>query len=109
MWMCRHAADSGADFNNMDEHQFKAFVHRSSVKPVLQPSNVKLYALQLSLDVKGDFQATIRNDTPGTLVTFVVALDIIKSHPRRKYVFKTRMTFINRQEKVCLLQTCEHI
>ena len=69
-------ADSGVDVNNMDEHQFKAFVHRSSVKPVLQPSNVKLYALQHSLGVKGDFHKIIRNDTRGRLVTFVLVLNI---------------------------------
>ena len=57
--------DSGADVNIMDEHQFKALVHRSSVKPVLQPSNVKLYTLQHKLDVKGEFRATICNDTCG--------------------------------------------
>ena len=81
-------ADSGADVINMDEDQFKAFVHRSSVKPVPEPSNVKLYALQHSLDVKGDLHATIRNDTRGRLVTFVVVLDITKSHPRRQYILR---------------------
>ena len=65
-------ADSGAHVNILDEHQFKAFVHRSSDTPVLQPSNVKLYTLQHKLDVKGEFRATIRNDTFGRLVTFVV-------------------------------------
>ena len=74
-------ADSGADVNIMDEHQFKALVHRSSVKPVLQPSNVKLYTLQHKLDVKGEFRATIRNDTCGRLVTFVVVFGRIKSPP----------------------------
>ena len=64
-------ADSGVDVNIMDKHQFKAFLHRSSDKPVLQPSNVKLYTLQHKLDVKGEFHATIRNDTCGRLVTFV--------------------------------------
>ena len=73
--------DSGADVNIMDEHQFKAFVHRSSDKPVLQPSNVKLYTLQHKLDVKGEFRATIRNDTCGRLVTFVVVFGRIKSPP----------------------------
>ena len=53
-------ADSGADVNIMDEHQFKAFVHRSSDKRVPQPSNVKLYTLQHKLDVKGEFRAIIR-------------------------------------------------
>ena len=74
-------ADSGADVNIMDEHQFKAFVHRSSDKPVLQPSNVKLYTLQHKLDVKGEFRATIRNDTCGRRVTFVVVFGRIKSPP----------------------------
>ena len=74
-------ADSGADVNIMDEHQFKAFVHRSCDKPVLQPSNVKLYTLQHKLDVKGEFRATIRNDTCGRLVTFVVVFGRIKSPP----------------------------
>ncbi|CAH3177125.1 unnamed protein product [Porites lobata] len=74
-------ADSGADVNIMDEHQFKAFVHRSCDKPVLQPSNVKLYTLQHKLDVKGEFRATIRSDTCGRLVTFVVVFGRIKSPP----------------------------
>ena len=65
----------------MDEHKFKAFVRRSSDKPVLQPSNVKLYTLQHKLDVKGEFRATIRNDTCGTRVTFVVVFGRIKSPP----------------------------
>ena len=74
-------ADSGADVNNMDEHQFKALVHRSSVKPAPQTSNVKLYTLQHKLDVKREFRGTIRNDTCGRLVTFVVVIGRIKSHP----------------------------
>ena len=74
-------ADSGADVNHMDEHQFKAFVHRPSDKPVLQPSNVKLYTLQHKLDVKGEFRSTIRNDTCGRLVTFVVVFGRTKSPP----------------------------
>lgn len=80
--------DSGADVNNMDEPQFKGFVHRSSVKPVLQPINVKLYALQHNLNVKGDLHATICNDTRGRLVTFVVVLDMTRSHPRRQYILR---------------------
>ena len=67
-------ADGGADVNIMDEHQFKAFVHRSRDKPVLQPSSVKLYTLQHKLDVRGEFRATIRNDTCGRLVRFVVVI-----------------------------------
>ena len=34
-------AESGADVN-VHEHQFKAFVHKSSNKPILHPSNLKL-------------------------------------------------------------------
>ena len=64
-------ADSGADVNIMDGHQFKAFVHRSSDKPVLQPSTVKLYTLQYKLDVKGEVRATIHNDTCVRLVTLL--------------------------------------
>ena len=74
-------ADSGADVNIMDEHQFRAFVHRSSDKPILQPSNVKLYTLQHKLDVRGEFRATIGNDTCGKLETFVVVFGRIKSPP----------------------------
>ena len=66
--------DSGVDVNIMDEHQFKAFVNRSSDKRVLQPSKVKLYTMQHKLDVKGEFRATIHNDTCARLVTFVVVL-----------------------------------
>ena len=72
-------ADSGADVNIMNEHQIKALVCRSSVKPALQPSNVKLYTLQHKLDVKGEVRATIRNDPCGRLVTFVVVFGRIKS------------------------------
>ena len=72
-------ADSGADVNIMDGHQFKALVHRSRVKPALQPSNVKLYTLQHKLGRKGEFCETIRNDTCGRLVTFVVVFGRIKS------------------------------
>ena len=79
-------ADSGADVNIMDEHQLTSWTrtnlrHRLRVKPALQPSNVKLYTLQHKLDVKGEFHATIRNDTWGRLVTFVVVFGRIKSPP----------------------------
>ena len=33
--------DSGADENVMDEHQFKALIHRTAHKPTLQPSKTK--------------------------------------------------------------------
>lgn len=56
-------ADSGADVNIMDEHQFKAFSHRTHDKPILANSNVKLRTLQHKLEVKGEFQTVIRNET----------------------------------------------
>ena len=46
-------ADSGADVNIMDEHQFKSFSHRTHDKPILANSNVKLRTLQHKLEVKG--------------------------------------------------------
>ena len=58
-------ADSGADVNIMDEHQFKAFIHRTNDKPTLTKSNVKLRTLEHKLDVKGEFQTVIRNRTCG--------------------------------------------
>ena len=42
---------------------------------------MKLYTLQRKLVVKGEFRATIRNDTCGRLVTFVVVFGRIKSPP----------------------------
>ena len=33
-------ADSGADVNIKDEHQFKAFIHRTNDKPTLTDSNI---------------------------------------------------------------------
>ena len=42
---------------------------------------MKLYTLQHKLDVKGEFRATICNDTCGRLVTFVVVFGTIKSPP----------------------------
>ena len=74
-------ADSGADVNIMDKHQFRVFVHRSSAKPVLHPSNLKFYTLQYKLDVKGKFTARIGIDTCGRLATFVVIFGSIKSPP----------------------------
>ena len=58
-------ADSGADVNIMDEHQFKAFIHRTNDKPTLTKSNVKLRTPQHKLEVKGEFQTVIRNRTCG--------------------------------------------
>ena len=61
----RAEPDSGAEVNVLDEHQFKALANRSSVKLTLQPSRVKLSTLQSELPVKGEFTATVRNQTCG--------------------------------------------
>ena len=73
--------DSGAEVNVMDEHQFKALTNRSSVKLTLQPSRVKLSTLQSELPVKGEFTATIRNQTCGAVARFVVTRGRINSPP----------------------------
>ena len=65
-------ADSGTDVNIMDEHQFKAFSHRTHDKPILANRNVKLRTLQHKLEVKGEFQTVIRNETCGKPTKFVV-------------------------------------
>ena len=72
-------ADSGADINIMDEHQFKAFIHRTNDKPTLTDSNFKLRILQHKLEVKGQFQTVIRNRTCGKVTKFVVVSGRIHS------------------------------
>ena len=74
-------ADSGVDVNIMDEHQFKAFSHRTHDKPILANSNVKLHTLQHKLEVKGEFQTVIRNETCGKPTKFVVVSGRIQSPP----------------------------
>jgi len=73
--------DSGAEVNVLDEHQFKALTNRSSVKLTLQPSRVKLSTLQSELPGKGEFTATVRNQTRGAVARFVVVRGIINSPP----------------------------
>ena len=65
----------------MDEHQFKAFSHRTHDKPILANSNVKLRTLQHKLEVKGEFQTVIRNETCGKPTKFVVVSGRIISPP----------------------------
>ena len=65
-------ADSGVDVNLMDEHQFKAFVHRTRESPNLETSRTKLRILQHKLEVKAEFQTVIRNETCGSPTKFVV-------------------------------------
>ena len=74
-------ADSGADVNIMDEHQFKAFINRTNDNPTLTDSNVKLRTLQHKLEVKGEFQTVIRNQTCGKVNKFVVVSGRIHSPP----------------------------
>lgn len=77
----RAEPDSRAEVNVMDEHQFKALANRSNVKLTLQPSRVKLSTLQNELPVKGEFTATIRNQTCGAVARFVVTKGRINSPP----------------------------
>ena len=73
--------DSGADVNLMDEYQFKALVHRSETKPVLQSSQMKLSTLQNELPVKGEFATTLRNQTRETRAKIIVICGHINSPP----------------------------
>ncbi|XP_028407514.1 uncharacterized protein LOC114530123 [Dendronephthya gigantea] len=74
--------DSGAEVNLMDEHQFRALVNRCGKdQPTLQPSQTKLSTLQSKLVVKGEFKATVKNRTCGTVARFVVVKGRINSPP----------------------------
>ncbi|XP_015762118.1 PREDICTED: uncharacterized protein LOC107341222 [Acropora digitifera] len=73
--------DSGAEINVMDEHQFKALIHRASTNLTLTPSKTKLNTLQRELPVKGEFTVTIRNKTRGARARFVVVKGRINSPP----------------------------
>ena len=77
----RAEPDSGAEVNVLDEHQFKALTNRSSVKLTLQLSRDKRSTLQSELPVKGEFIATVRNQTCGAVATFVVVRGRINSPP----------------------------
>ena len=73
--------DTGADENIMDEHQYKAFIHRSKTNVILSESKVELGTLQSSLPVKGEFQTTVRNQTRGVDTRFIVIKGRIRSPP----------------------------
>ena len=73
--------DSGAEVNVMDEHQFKALVHRSSKQPKLLISHTKLNTLQNKLPVKGEFKTVVRNETRGVATEFIVVKGRINSPP----------------------------
>ena len=51
------------------------------MKLTLQPSRVKLSSLQSELPMKGEFTATIRNQTCGAVARFVVTKRRINSPP----------------------------
>ena len=77
----RAEPDSRAEVNVMDEHQFKALTNQCNVKLTLQPSKVKLSTLQSELPMKGEFTATIMNQTCGAVARFVVTRGRINSPP----------------------------
>jgi hypothetical protein len=73
--------DSGADENIMDEHQFKALIHRSKDHQTLKESRTKLSTLQNKLPVKGEFSTTVRNKTRGVSTKFIEVKGRINSPP----------------------------
>ncbi len=77
----RAEPDSGAEVNLMDEHQFKALVHRSEENVLLQPSKVKVNTIQTELAVKGEFKTIVRNKTCGTKAKFIVLKGRMDSPP----------------------------
>ena len=74
-------ADSGADVNIMDEHQFKSFIYRPNIST---NNTVKLRTLQHKIEVEGEFQTVIRNRACGKATKFVVASGRIHSPPFRR-------------------------
>ena len=77
----RAEPDSGAGISLMDEHQFKALVHRSNKKITLEASQTRLNTLQGDLSVKGEFHTILRNETCGTTAKIIVAHGRIRSAP----------------------------
>ena len=73
--------DSGSDVNIMDKHQFKALANRSTKKPVLHHSNMRLRAFQNDLQVKGEFRTMLRNKNRGTEAKILVIKGRINSAP----------------------------
>lgn len=73
--------DSGAEVNIMDEHQFKAFIHRTKSSVSLEHSNITLKTIQSKLPIKGEFKTIIRNPTCGVQDKFIVVKGRIGSPP----------------------------
>ena len=74
-------ADSGAEVNLMEGHQFKAFTNRTKNKPLIKSRNIKLNTVQHMLEVKGEFQTMIRNETRWRLPKFIIVCERIESSP----------------------------
>ena len=79
--MLKIEPDSGAEVNLMDEHQYKAFQYRTKIESKLLLSKVKPKTLQGKLDVKGEFNKTLRNKTKGIKTKFIVVKGRIDSPP----------------------------
>ena len=79
----RAEPDSGADVNVMDEHQYRALLHRSDCKMDLRKSSTRLRTLQndLHVPIKGEFDAILRNQTCGKHARFLVIKGKINSPP----------------------------
>ena len=77
----RAEPDSGADVNVMDEHQYRALLHRSDSTMDLHKSSTRLRTLQNDLPIKGEFDAILRNQTCGTRARFLVIKGKINSPP----------------------------
>ena len=76
-----HVEMDRADKNVMDEHQFKALQHRSAKSYNLEPTKKKLANLMTELLVKGEFAATIRNQTCGVKTSIAVVRGYMGSPP----------------------------
>ena len=77
----RAEPDTGADVNIMDKYQFRALRNRSDTDINLNESKMDLKTLNSKLQVKGEFEATIRNATRGSHQKFVVIDERIDSFP----------------------------
>ena len=77
----RAEPDTGADVNVMDEHQYRALLHRSKYNMNLQRSQTKLRTLKNDLPIKGEFEAVLRNQTCGKRTKFLVIKGKINSPP----------------------------
>ena len=68
----RAETDSGTDVNVMDEHQYRALLHRSDCKMDLRRSSTRLRTMQNDLPIKGEFDTILRNQTCGKRARLLV-------------------------------------